>query len=206
MPFARAAGSVLATTPTSPAWKPFEMNVFAPLITYSSPRRARACLDRLQVGARAGLGHRDRANELAAGHARQPAMPLLLGAVIEHVVRDDAVHDVTEARDALAADLLDDDRLVADVAAQSAVLGRYIGAQQADLAGLGPEVAIDEVLFAPAGVIGDDLVFDEAARSVAEELELVVHPGGSGVGQDLLRWVRPRIQRRTDVVGRRAGF
>ena len=39
MPFARALGSVLATTPTSPAWKPLEMNVFAPLITYSSPRR-----------------------------------------------------------------------------------------------------------------------------------------------------------------------
>ena len=102
-------------------------------------------------------------------------------------MRDDAVHDVTEARDALAADLLDDDRLVTDIAAEPAVLGRNVGAQETDLARLGPQVAIDEVLLAPASVVGHDLALDEAARGVAEELELVVHPGGSGIGQELLR-------------------
>ena len=78
--------------------------------------------------------------------------------------------------------------------------------KQTDLARLGPQLAIDEMLLAPAGVVGHDLVFDEPARGVAEKVELVVHPGGSGVGQDLLRWVRPRVPRRTDVVGRQAGF
>ena len=48
--------------------------------------------DALEVGARAGLGHADGADQLAAREARQPALFLLLGAVVQHVVRAHAVH------------------------------------------------------------------------------------------------------------------
>src|SRR3979409_1390948 len=44
----------------------------------------------LQVGAGAGLGHRDRAHELAGGEPGQPALLLLLGAVMQDVGRHDA--------------------------------------------------------------------------------------------------------------------
>ena len=49
----------------------------------------RAC-DALQVGAGAGLGHGDGADQLAGRQLRQPALLLLLGAVVEDVGRDDA--------------------------------------------------------------------------------------------------------------------
>ena len=39
MPRDPCVGSVLTTTPTRPACRPFEMNVFEPLMTYSSPSR-----------------------------------------------------------------------------------------------------------------------------------------------------------------------
>jgi len=40
MPRARSAGSVLQTTTTNPARKPFEMKVFEPLIAYWLPCRS----------------------------------------------------------------------------------------------------------------------------------------------------------------------
>ena len=49
-------------------------------------RRAHA----LQVGAGAGLGHRDGADQFAGRELGQPAFFLLLGAVVKDVGRDDA--------------------------------------------------------------------------------------------------------------------
>jgi hypothetical protein len=143
-----------------------------------------AALDGLQVGTCARLGHRDRADQLAARHARQPVELLRLGAVVEHVVRDDAVDHVAEARDTAPAHLLDDDRLVPRIAADATVLVRDVGAEQADLACLVPEVAIHVVLLAPARVVRHDLVLDEASRGVAEHFQFVVHPGGAVFGHD----------------------
>ena len=135
-----------------------------------------ACLDRLQVGAGARLGHRDRADELAPGHARQPALLLLLGAVVEQVVRDDAVDRVTETRDAAPAEFLDDDGLVAHVAAAAAVAVRNVRAEQPDFSRPRPQLAIDVMLLAEARVVRDDLVLDETPRGVPEEVQLLVHP------------------------------
>jgi hypothetical protein len=92
----------------------------------------------LQVGSCACLGHRNCADQLACRHARQPALPLLFGAVVEEVVRDDAVYRVTETRDPAATELLDDHRLVAHVATDAAVALRDVGAENADLASLVP--------------------------------------------------------------------
>ena len=142
----------------------------------------RARLDRLQIGARARLRHRDRADQLAAGHPRQPALLLFLGAVVEQVVRDDAVHRMTEAGDAATAELLDHDRLVTNVAADPTVAVGNVGAQEANLAGLVPQLPVDVVLLSEARVVRQDLALDEAARRIAEQLEFLVHPWRSIVG------------------------
>ena len=62
-------------------------------------------LDRLKVGAGARLGHGDGADQFAGGQPRQPALLLLLGAVMQDVGRDDAVvQRDAEAIDALLAE------------------------------------------------------------------------------------------------------
>ena len=71
-----------------------------------------------------------------AGQARQQALLLLLGAVIEHVVRAHAVHALPEGADAAARQLGVHDGLVAEVAASAAVFGRHVQQQQSGLAGL----------------------------------------------------------------------
>ena len=146
-------------------------------VVVAVPDRARA--DRLQVGACARFGHRDRTDEFARGHARQPVALLGLVAVVEHVVRDDAVHGVTEAGDAVPAHLLRDDGLVPHVAADAPVLRRDVRAEQADLARLVPDLAVDVVLFAPACIVRHDLVFHEPAHGLAVHVQLVVQPGGA---------------------------
>ena len=91
-----------------------------------------ARLDVLQVRAGTRLGHRDRADELAAGHGRQPAPLLLLAAVVEDVVRDDrAVDAAAECAVGGARLLLEDHGLVGERAAAAAVLLRNRRAQAA---------------------------------------------------------------------------
>ncbi len=99
-------------------------------------------------------------------------------------MRDDAVHRVAEARNAAAAELLDDDGLVAHVTPHAAVALRDVGAEQADLPGLAPQLAINVVLLAEAGVVRHDLALDEAAGCVPEQLQLLVHPRRSVAGHD----------------------
>jgi hypothetical protein len=48
-------------------------------------------LDALQVGAGAGFGHGDRADQFAGGQLRQPALLLLFRAVMQDVGCDDGV-------------------------------------------------------------------------------------------------------------------
>ena len=79
-----------------------------------------------QIRTGAGLGHADGADELTRRQARQEALLLLLGAVIEHVVRAHAVHALSERGDAAARELGVHDGFVAEVAAATAVLGRHV--------------------------------------------------------------------------------
>jgi len=103
------------------ACRPFEMNVFEPLMTYSSPaphRRRRP--DRLQSEPQPvpSLRSRPRVRRWPCA-ARQCAL-CAFRAVVQHVVRNDAVHNVTEASDAVATHFLGHDCLVANVAADTA--------------------------------------------------------------------------------------
>ena len=136
----------------------------------------RAGLDRLQIGAGARLGHCDRADQLAAGHARQPLELLLLGTVVEQVVRNDAVDRMTEARYAPPAQFLYHDCLVAHVAANPAIALRDVRAEEPDLPCLVPQLAIDMVLLTEACVVRQDLALDETARRFPEQVQLLVHP------------------------------
>jgi len=52
--------------------------------------------------ARRRLGHADRPDELAARHARQQPLLLLRSAVIDEVMRADAVHALAESAESAA--------------------------------------------------------------------------------------------------------
>jgi hypothetical protein len=88
-----------------------------------------ACTDAFEVRAGTGLGHADGADELACGHARQKALFLRLGAVIQHVVSAHAVHALSEGGDAAAREFGVHHRLMAEISAATAVFGRHVQQQ-----------------------------------------------------------------------------
>jgi hypothetical protein len=160
------------------------MKILLPLTRYSSPSRRALGADALQVGAGAGLAHRDGGHQLAAGHARQPALLLGLGAISQQVVGDDAaVHVVAEALGHRAELLFADHGLVQEVAATAAVGLGNARAQQAGAAGLGPDVAVGVVLLAPACLVRHAFTGEEAPRALAQQRELVGLPAPAAHGR-----------------------
>src|SRR5689334_5178451 len=96
-------------------------------------------------------------------------------------MRADAVHALTEAADAAAAQLFVHDCFMPEVASGSAILVGYVEAQQPCLTQQPPRFAIDVVLRAPAGLMGNHLGFHEPSDRIAERSQVIVHPVG-GVG------------------------
>jgi hypothetical protein len=97
----------------------------------------------LQVGAGARLGHGDGADQLAGRHLRQPALLLLLGAVMQDVGRDDPrMQRRAEGVEAGERVFAVDHRLVREAAAGAAIFLRHGGAEQAGLARFGPDLAL----------------------------------------------------------------
>ena len=136
--------------------------------------------DVLQVRPGPGLGHGDRADQVAGGHARQPAELLLLGGVGVDVVRDDAgVHDDRHRAGAGAHLRLGDGDLVGEGAAPAAVLLRDGGAQQPDLPGRLPDVPAREALRGELVLARQRLVGEEGRRELAQRLHIVGRPGRS---------------------------
>ena len=133
--------------------------------------------DALHVGARARLRDADGADQFAARHARQPALLLFLGAVVEDVVRADAVHALAEARDAAPAEFFVQQRFVAEIPATTAVFGRDVHAQETRRADLAPGFLVDVVLVAPFRVERRHLGFDITGDRLAQHAQVVVHPG-----------------------------
>jgi hypothetical protein len=141
-------------------------------------------LDPLQVGAGARLGHGDRGHQLAAGHARQPALLLRLGAIGQDVMRDDtAVHVVAERLRHAVHLLFADHGFGQEAAAATAVFLGDARAQQARSAGLVPDLAIGVVLAAPARLVRDALALEETPRAVAQHLQVGIHPRPCGHGR-----------------------
>ncbi len=114
---------------------------------------ARGRAHALQVAAGAGFGHRDRADQFAGRHLRQPALPLLLAAVVQDVRRDDAECRPPSKSAQVGACLFDvqDHRIVAEVAAAAAVVLGHRSAEQALRAGLAPGVGAHHAGLAPLG-------------------------------------------------------
>ena len=127
--------------------------------------------DALQVAAGAGLGHRDRRDDLAADQAGQPALLLLVGPELRDVGDDDvAVHGEARAAGADLGHLLGHDRVVAEVLDPgAAVLLVDVEAEQPGLAGLDPDLAADLAVLLPLVVEGDDLLLEEGRATVARK-------------------------------------
>jgi hypothetical protein len=141
----------------------------------------------LQVGAGAGLGHRDRRGQLARHHARQPALLLVLGAAVEQVGRDDGrMQAAAPAAQARARRLHDDHRLVAEIATRAAIgLGRG-QAQQALRAAFVPGLARHDAGLAPGTGLRHPALGEEAPRAVLQHAVLLGDPGRGKQGKAII--------------------
>src|SRR5699024_742086 len=139
----------------------------------------------LEVGAGAGLGHGDRRDPLAGADPGQPRPLLLLGGVVDHVVRGNGgAHAHTERGVAGVHQLLGDQVLHRRVAALPAVLLGHVQADEAGLPGAHPGLAVDVLLFGPFLLVGRHLLGEERAGVIAEEPVVVGLPGGAVVGEE----------------------
>ena len=148
-------------------------------IAVAVPQRGRP--HRLQVGAGAGLAHRDRGDALAGDQLGQPLMLLPLGGVGADVGQDDRIVEAGgEAFGALADHLLGDHRIVPEIAAMAAIGLRDADPEQAALARLAPEFALDHPVRAPLrDPLRRRVALEEAADRIREHAQFLVgHVGG----------------------------
>ena len=137
-----------------------------------------AGLHALQIRAAVGLGHGEAGDHLARGHAGEPALLLLRGAVARQVVCGDHVDLLSRAPAGIAgaAKLVGEDRLVREGAAGAAVLGRDVRQEEAELARLAPHGAVGGAGLEPALLVRRDVLGDEPPRELAQRGELLGHP------------------------------
>src|SRR5690606_19856902 len=146
-----------------------------------APRRG---ADRLQVAARARLGHRDRADALATSHRRQPAPLLLVVRIAQEIVGDDfRVQREAGPGRPRAGELLDQDRAVATIDPGATELLGHGHAEQPRRARRQPGGAVDVALLLPAVVVGQDLALEELAHRVAELFVVAVEKRTLGAGR-----------------------
>ncbi|MCY1347242.1 hypothetical protein D9M69_333480 [compost metagenome] len=132
---------------------------------------ARQGAHRAQVAADARLAHGDHADQLAADHARQPLLLLLLGAIGDNVGRNDLrVGGETHGGGIGPRQFLDHHCGVAEIATGTAIFLRHCGAQQAKLAGLQPDVLGHDAVLFPFMQVGHDLTVDETSCQLAEHI------------------------------------
>ena len=137
----------------------------------------RACAHALQVGAGTGLGHGDGADHLAGGEPGQPALFLLLGAVMQDVGRHDAgMQRRAEGVEAGEREFPVDHRLMGEAATGTAIFLGHRRAQQAGDASLGPHLAVVDAGRVPAVDMGDEFIGDEAPRLLLEQDQVLAHP------------------------------
>ena len=148
----------------------------------------------LQVGAGAGLGHRDGADELAARHFRQPAQLLLLGAVVQDVVRDDGAVHGDAGRDFRhhALDVLEDGGIVGEGGAEAAIGFRHARQQGAHFAQRPPGGTIDHFLRAPFVGVRRQILGEKLAKLVAKHVQFsVIQDERYCIGQPSHQTMRP---------------
>ena len=138
-----------------------------------------AGLDALQIAAGSGLGHGDGGDHLAGAELRQPAGLLLVVGLVQQIGRHDVVvQRETEAAVAAGDGLLDHDGVVAEVGvASAAVLLRHRHAEEALLARLEPDAAVDDLVLLPLVVEGLDLLVEEGPVGLPEQIMLGLEKG-----------------------------
>ena len=114
--------SVRTASATMPARSPFVTHIFVPVTTYSSPSST-ARHARLRVSLPASASESDRQPRSSPRrHARQPALLLLLGAVVHDQVRGDRVRvDDARQRHPAVRELLDHADVREEVETEAAV-------------------------------------------------------------------------------------
>ena len=149
---------------------------------------------RREVRPDAGLGHRERRDQRPVGDARQPALPLLVVAVLEEVRHADVVvqRDAeARARDARVSDLLDDDLVEAEVLdAEPAERLGHAHREHALLRGLREQLARHEALGLPLLVVRDDLLGEESPYGFAVVLVLGFEDRALHGSRTLLEYVK----------------
>ena len=133
----------------------------------------------LQIGAGAGFGHGDGADEFAAGHFRQPAPFLFLGPVIQNVVRHDGAMHRDPGRHFRhhGFEILDHGRLIGEAGAEAAIGFRDARQQCAHLAQRPPGRAIDHLLIAPFFGVRRQILGEKLAKLIAKNVQFLRHPG-----------------------------
>ena len=131
---------------------------------------------RFQIGATAGLGQCDTREHLSAGQPGQPALLLLLGAVVQDVVRSNGVHGRVGGHFGAGQFVLHH-QLVGQVGAGAAVRLGHLGQQKTQLAKRPPDLARDKALAAPAVQVRHEFFGDVALGLFSERLDVFVHPG-----------------------------
>ena len=122
------------------------MKVFRPVEHPAVAVAYRRGLERGEVGAATGFGHRDRGDELAGAEAGEPALLLLVGAQVAQVGRDDVAVDAETGRHrgGHPGHLLAEHCVEPVVACLGAAVGLGdLEAEEPLLAGLDPDVARD---------------------------------------------------------------
>ena len=135
--------------------------------------------DRLQVRADARFGHRDRGDDFARNHLGQPFALLLFGAVGDQVIDDDVrMERKAERRARAVGELFVDDRVIAEIEAETAIFLRHRRAQHTQLARLEPQFARDDLVLFPLVGVRLHLFREELADGRAERF-VVVAIGGA---------------------------
>ena len=131
-----------------------------------------------EVGAGAGLGHRDGGDQLARGDPGQPARRLFVVAVLDEVRRADVVvqrQAEAGAADARGRQLLGEHDVEPEVAGPAAAVrlgDRH--PEEAVLSGGGEHLARHDAGRLPVGVVRHHLLRDERGDGTAERLVVVV--------------------------------
>ena len=107
---------------------------------------------------------------------------LLFGSVLDDIVADDVGLEREAERRAGIGDLLVDDRIIAEVETQPAILLGHGRTQHPDLAGLGPDRLVDDSRLFPFGDVRHRFLLQEAAHRLAEGLMVLVIGEAAGNG------------------------
>src|SRR4030095_14663704 len=137
-------------------------------------------LHALEVGAGAGLRHRDGGDRLARYHAGQIAPLLLFRTVGDQIVGDDIALEREAGGRAEIGQFLTDDGVESEVAPRPAIGFRHAWTKQPGRTGGGPGLALDDSFLLVALEIGLERVGEHPANGIAEGLVAVVEDGTLG--------------------------